>query len=80
MVPHFLITRIKPTHHKIWIEVGIGFDSSPFKDPLQMIPSEEEFNSIQTWCEEHQCGLRMSYDQFVFNTEKELGMFMLRWG
>jgi len=44
-----------------------------------MEPSEQQMAEIQAWCVEHQCGLRMSFDQIVFKTEAELDMFMLRW-
>ena len=40
---------------------------------------QEELKKIQEWCEINQCGIRMSYDQFVFNSEQELSMFMLKW-
>ena len=75
----YQITRIKINSNKVWIEINEGFDSNPFKDPLMTVPSEEELKQVQAWCEENQCGIRMSYDQFVFNNEKELSMFLLKW-
>ena len=75
----FQITRIKLNSNKVWVEINEGFDSNPFKDPLSTVPSEEELKKIQEWCEINQCGIRMSYDQFVFNSEKDLSMFMLKW-
>jgi hypothetical protein len=44
-----------------------------------MEPSEQQMVEIQVWCEEHQCGVRMSFDRIVFKTEAELDMFMLKW-
>jgi hypothetical protein len=61
------------------VEISIAFETVPFRDPIQALPTEEHFVDIQSWCEDHQCGRRMSYNQFVFRTEKELNMFMLRW-
>jgi hypothetical protein len=78
-VSKFQITRIKLNSNKVWVEINEGFDSNPFKDPLSTVPSEEELKKIQEWCEINQCGIRMSYDQFVFNSEKDLSMFMLKW-
>ena len=75
----FQINRIKLNSKKVWVEINEGFDVNPFKDPLSTMPTEMQLIEIQTWCEENQCGIRMSYDQFVFNNEQELSMFMLRW-
>jgi hypothetical protein len=75
----FQITRIKINSSRVWVEVNEGFDSNPFIDPLVSVPSEEELKQIQEWCEINQCGVRMSYDQFAFDSEQELSMFMLKW-
>jgi hypothetical protein len=63
----------------VWIELAVGFDTEPFQDPLQMEPAPRQMEEIQKWCQEHKCGIRMSFDQIVFRTEAELDMFMLRW-
>jgi len=74
------IQRIgKPGRRRIWVEISIAFETVPFRDPLQALPTAEHFTAIQAWCEEHACGKRMSYNQFSFTNEKELNMFMLRW-
>jgi hypothetical protein len=74
------ITRInKAGSKRIWVEISIAFETVPFRDPLQALPTTEHFADIQAWCTEHACGTRMSYDQFSFRNEKELNMFMLRW-
>ncbi len=75
----FQITRIKPDSKRIWVEVTIAWEAQPFRDPLMALPTEEQLADIQIWCHEHACGRRMSFQQFVFRTEKELNMFMLRW-
>jgi len=78
-VSKFQITRIKLNSSRVWVELNEGFDSSPFQDPLSTVPSEQQLNEVQKWCENNQCGTRMSFDQFVFQTEKELSLFLLKW-
>jgi hypothetical protein len=74
------ITRIqRPRSRRIWVEISIAFETVPFRDPLQALPNAEHFTAIQDWCDQHACGIRMSYNQFSFRSEKELNMFVLRW-
>lgn len=40
---------------------------------------DENFDLIQAWCQEHSCGLRISYNMFRFKNDEEISMFMLRW-
>ena len=40
---------------------------------------ESDMDPIQAWCVEHQCGRRMSFNEFQFRTSAEISMFMLRW-
>lgn len=39
----------------------------------------KERNEIDRWCLRHQCGKPVSRNQFTFNTEAEITMFLLRW-
>lgn len=41
--------------------------------------NEHDIDPIQRWCEEHNCGKRMSFDMWKFRSKKEITMFMLRW-
>lgn len=41
---------------------------------------ERDIDPIQKWCEENTCGKRTSFDTFIFRNEKELTIFLLRWG
>jgi hypothetical protein len=41
---------------------------------------EEHLIPVQKWCEENNCGVRMSFDRFRFRNQKEITMFLLRWG
>ena len=41
---------------------------------------EEHLVPVQAWCVENQCGIRTSFDMFRFRDEKEMSMFLLRWG
>lgn len=38
-----------------------------------------DYEVISEWCRENNCGKRMSYDQFQFDTEDEMTWFLLRW-
>lgn len=40
---------------------------------------ENDIEPIQQWCEENDCGKRVSFDQFQFRNKQELTMFLLRW-
>lgn len=74
------VTKIqRPGRRRIWVEISIAFETVPFRDPLQALPTSEHFTAIQDWCDKHECGRRMSYNQFSFKNEKELNMFMLKW-
>jgi hypothetical protein len=42
--------------------------------------SEQDMDPIQKWCEQRNCGRRMSFDTFRFKNKKEITMFLLRWG
>jgi len=42
--------------------------------------SESDLDPVQEWCEQNNCGKRISFDQFRFRSKKEITMFLLRWG
>lgn len=42
--------------------------------------TESDMDPIQKWCEEHNCGVRTSFDMIKFKNKKEMTMFLLRWG
>ena len=42
--------------------------------------SEKDMDPIQQWCNEHNCGTRMAFDIFKFKSQKEITMFLLKWG
>jgi hypothetical protein len=41
--------------------------------------NEEDMVPVQQWCDEHECGLRISFDMFRFKNEAEVVAFLLRW-
>lgn len=41
---------------------------------------ESDIDPVQTWCQEHNCGRRTSFDTFKFKKPAEVAMFLLRWG
>ena len=48
-----------------------GFEMYGFK--------EEDMDPIQQWCQESNCGKRISFDMFQFKNDKQITMFLLRW-
>lgn len=40
---------------------------------------ESDLSIISQWCQEHNCGRRTSYDQFVFKNQQQITMFLLKW-
>jgi hypothetical protein len=40
---------------------------------------EDEMRIIQLWCEQNQCGRRVSFDTFQFRNKKDLAFFLLKW-
>jgi hypothetical protein len=42
--------------------------------------NEQTMDPIQTWCEETNCGVRISFDMFRFKNQAQKTMFLLRWG
>jgi hypothetical protein len=41
--------------------------------------NEQDMDPIQKWCEEHNCGRRISFDMIQFKNKKQMTMFLLRW-
>lgn len=39
----------------------------------------EHLDSVQEWCIQNKCGLRMSFDMFKFRNKAEISMFLLKW-
>ena len=40
---------------------------------------EEDMDPIQKWCQDSNCGKRISFDMFQFTSDKHVTMFLLRW-
>ena len=38
-----------------------------------------DFQKMAEWCIENDCGYRTSYNEFVFRTQEQITMFILRW-
>jgi hypothetical protein len=41
--------------------------------------NEQDIDPIQQWCEENNCGKRVSFDTFQFKTNAQKTMFLLKW-
>lgn len=39
-----------------------------------------DMDPIQAWCEQNECGIRISFEEFKFRNQKELSLFLLKWG
>lgn len=50
-------------------------------EPYQWLAgvSEHDIDPVQQWCEDNNCGKRISFDTFRFRNKKEITMFLLRW-
>lgn len=63
----------------IWIEVITGYDIDLDGTVYSSAADQNLVESMQLWCKQTNCGMRMSYDQFKFKNEKELFTFLLKW-
>jgi hypothetical protein len=41
---------------------------------------DTDMDPIQDWCVANKCGVRTAFDTFRFRNEKELTIFLLKWG
>jgi hypothetical protein len=41
--------------------------------------ADQQLKQVQDWCQENNCGCRISYDMFRFKNKKEISFFLLRW-
>ena len=41
--------------------------------------SEADMDPVQAWCQQHDCGRRLSFDIFQFRDQQEITLFLLRW-
>ena len=60
-----------------WLQCGMFADSKPME--FKMV-TEADLDQVGAWCQDNNCGQRMSFDQFRFRTEAEVTAFLLRWG
>jgi len=40
---------------------------------------EDDMDPVQAWTEECGCGVRMSFNVWLFKNEKQITMFLIRW-
>ena len=46
---------------------------------VAVVSIKEQIQEMQKWCHDNNCGHRMSFDVFRFDTPEQKTMFMLRW-
>ena len=56
-------------------DTWIPSDSRRFEMGLK----EADMDPIQKWCQDSNCGKRISFDMFQFSNDKQITMFLLRW-
>lgn len=42
--------------------------------------TESHLVPVHKWCEENDCGVRVSFDMFTFRNQAEMSAFLLKWG
>ena len=65
-------------HNRRGCTVVVEFDQSKM-DRLVLGDQFQILTDMITWCEQNNCGRRISYDMFTFKNRKEMMLFMLRW-
>lgn len=62
---------------RVWVSPGdeLDIDQRGFATGA----SEQDLDPVQAWCEQHDCGVRTSFDTFRFRNQQEVIMFLLRW-
>lgn len=41
---------------------------------------DTDMDPVQDWCVANRCGVRTAFDTFKFRNERELTIFLLKWG
>lgn len=41
--------------------------------------TDRDMQQVQEWCQQNECGRRISFDTFKFRTRAEMSAFLLRW-
>ena len=55
----------------------IAYDHGPV---TQTGLRDHDLDPIQDWCVANRCGVRTAFDTFKFRNERELSIFLLKWG
>lgn len=67
--------RIRPATEKYWVVVSMD----PFDEGLITTPSESLMRHLAEWATAGNVGYRMSFDMWVFDSEAQMMLFMLKW-
>jgi hypothetical protein len=83
-ITHVIFDEMMPVEKKIvWISAQGRFTLAARleSDPFQWLVgvSEHDIDPIHSWCQENNCGKRVSFDTFCFRNREEMTMFLLRW-
>ena len=71
------------TNNIIWIRKGrklcaIG-NKHDQSNPGMGGLTESHLDPIQKWSEENKCGIRTSFDTWIFKNEQDFAFFLLKW-
>lgn len=73
---------MQPSTKIIWYQLpGRKLKASwlPTARKFEVGLKESDMDPIQKWCQDSNCGLRLSFDTFQFASDKQITMFLLRW-
>jgi hypothetical protein len=60
----------------LWLRVQLGYEHGAVT-PTGL--SEHMLIPVQEWCQENNCGRRMSFDLWQFRDQEEVTAFLLKW-
>lgn len=76
-----LVVSYRKTYRKWSVKVESPVGEWSLTDYTNWITGdkfEELLQEMKAWCVEHQTGTHMAYDEFMFKTQAEATMFVLR--
>jgi len=74
------IIWIDTANGPLWLAARLLYPEDESHHGYAVGLSEKDIDPIQAWCEEHDCGRRMSFDMFRFRNQREKTMFLMVWG
>ena len=57
----------------------VAHPCQPTDDEYVEFLSEQAMIEVSKWCNQNDCGIRISFDTFKFKNKQQISMFLLRW-